>query len=295
MKPISQDSTTAIPRPPLEETKEPDRSFVVALVAEAFAIVRGFENWMPVIWRLLWGRLRRRPPALCLRTRSGPILTTLAGDRSWRTAVEVFGRSSYRLATMELPDAPTVLDIGANLGAFTLAVQAARPKALITAYEPSPAAFRLLQLNVAANHSSVTVTIHPVAVAGAGSAPAVVLVERPGDLCTSSILTDLLEQGSAADRIIVPCRSLAEVLAEFRHGVDLLKIDTEGAEYAMLCTTSPNHLRTVARIVCEYHPVPGHDFQELAMHLDTAGFMCLRHERASIAGQGLGWWVRRTG
>ncbi len=190
-------------------------------------VYRGFEHWLPVSWRLLMGRVRNHPPALRLRSRQGPILETLAGDRSWWICVEVFGRDCYRLAALRLPAAPTVVDIGANLGAFTLAVRAARPKAQTTSFEPSPTAFGMLVLSVRRNESSwARATLHQVAVTGSEAGPTGRLAERVGDRCPSSTLPD-----ASGDRLVneieVPSRSLATVLSSCPNGVDLVEIDSE--------------------------------------------------------------------
>ena len=289
------DDATASTEAPLVETQEtPHRHQALAILAEAASVFRGFENWLPVSWRLLVGRLHNRPPALRLRTRSGPILETLAGDRSWRTCVEVFGRDCYHLASLSLPAAPTVVDIGANLGAFTLAVRAGWPEAQIISFEPGPTAFGMLALNVRRNESSGgRSTLHQVAVTGLGAGPTVQLAERAGDLCTSSIFP-----GAAGETVVntteVFCRSLADILAGCPGGVDLVKIDAEGAEYDIVCTTPPAMLRTARQLVIEYHPLAGRSFEELAHHLRAASFWCSRRERSALPGQGLAWWERRA-
>ncbi|HVB13905.1 MAG TPA: FkbM family methyltransferase [Candidatus Dormibacteraeota bacterium] len=285
--------TTARTEVPLVETRETlPRHQALAILAEAVSVFRGFENWLPVSWRLLVGRLRTRPPALRLRARSGPILETLAGDRSWRTCVEVFGRDCYHLADLRLPAAPTVVVIGANLGSFTVAVRAAWPQAQIISFEPSPTAFGMLALNVRRNESNGgRSTLHQAAVTGLGAGPTVQLTERAGDLCTSSIFPGA--PGEAVDNTIeVPARSLADVLADCPRGVDLVKIDAEGAEYDIVCTTPPAMLRAARQLVIEYHPLAGRSFEELAQHLRAAGFYCSRRVRSALPGQGLAWWER---
>ena len=151
---MDQGSIPVAPAPCVETREVPHHNVALAILAEAIMVYRGFGNWLPVSWRRLVGRLRDRPPALRLRSRPGPILERLAGDRGWRTCVVVFGRDCYCLAALRRPVAATVVDIGANLGAFTLAVRAARPKAQIISFEPSPTAFGMLALNVERNRPS---------------------------------------------------------------------------------------------------------------------------------------------
>lgn len=289
---MDDDATSSAAAPFVDTQETSPRYYALAVLAEAVSVFSGFENWLPVSWRLLVGRLLHRPPALRLRARSGPVLETLAGDRSWRTCVEVFGRDCYHLSSLDLPPAPTVVDIGANLGAFTLAVRAAWPEAQVISFEPGPTAFGMLARNVSRNDGSgASTTLHQVAVTGSGAGRTVRLAERVGDLCTSSILP-----GAAGDPAVatieVPSRSLADVLADCPDGIDLVKIDVEGAEYDMICTTPPAILRTSRLLVIEYHPVAGRSFEELAGHLRVSGFRCVLRERSVLPGQGVGWWER---
>ncbi len=291
---MDHDSTPGTSAPLVETRSSAPRHWALAILAEAVGVHRGFENWFPVSCRLLVGRVFNRPPALRLRSRQGPILETLVGDRSWRTCVEVFGRDCYRLAALHLPPAPTVVDIGANLGAFTLAVGAVRPQAQIVSFEPSPTAFGILALNVERNESSRSaITLRQVAVTGAGAGPSVRLAERDGDLCTSSIVSGASGEPGVRE-VKVPAVSLADVLSGCPEGIDLIKIDAEGAEYDMVLTTPAATLRTAHQWVIEYHRVPGHSFEELARHLRVAGFTCSRLEHSALPGQGLAWWERRA-
>jgi len=109
---------------PRFETTEQRTSTLWSVLDEAVSVHRAFGNWLPLLAAIALGRAQGRPPALRMRVRHGPTLFTLGGDRSWWTAVECFGRDCYRLATVDLPPAPAIVDIGANIGAFTLAVLA---------------------------------------------------------------------------------------------------------------------------------------------------------------------------
>ncbi len=276
-----------------------------AVVAEARSIHRGFANWLALLGAIGVGRVRGCPPALDMRARAGPNMRTPAGDRSWWTAVECFGRDNYRLASCHLPPGPVVIDVGANIGAFALAVLALRPEARVAAYEASPLALATLRANVASNRAEGAVTVHHAAVTGLAEPATVWLYEHIGDLCTSSLLgpvtaSQIGEADAAglgipefgAERTEVPAIALSELLGSGPQEVDLLKIDVEGAEYAILEATPLHLLGKVRRLVLEYHRVPGHDIGELAERLGEAGLRWERHERSALPYQGMGWWVK---
>lgn len=170
-----------------------------------------------------------------------------------------------------------VIDVGANVGAFSLL--AASRKAIVEAYEPHPETFAFLQSNVA----SAAVTCHQAAVVG--QAPPDGHIElHLGDRDTQhSILGQ--EQRSTdelSESISVPAVALAATLGE---GCDLLKLDCEGAEFAMIESLTSDDLRRVRRIVAELHG----DQQQMGAfddRLRSEGFrvrrMPLEHERLAM-------------
>lgn len=108
---------------PRAETSEPAHQHLwQSVVREAVNVRQVFGNWLPLLAAIALGRLRARPPQLHMHLRHGPTLHTPGDERRWWTAVVCFGRNCYRLGTDELPSAPLVVDIGANIGAFSLAV-----------------------------------------------------------------------------------------------------------------------------------------------------------------------------
>jgi len=281
---------------PRVETTEPVREQVLgSVVDEIRSLRKGFANWPALCGAIAIGRMRGRPPALTMEVRRGPTLSTPGGDRSWRTAVEIFGRDCYRLARADLPPAPVVVDIGANIGGFSLAVLHARPQASIAAFEASPAALVALQRNIEANGAGGRVSVHHAAVTGPSEPDAVWLNEHVGDLCTSSLLEPNDGDGPSTHRVEVPARPLSAILASYPHGVDLLKIDVEGAEYEIIEATPPELFAKVRHMVVEYHDVPGRRVGDLAAHLHDGGMVWERQEHSALPNQGLSWWGQPAG
>ena len=117
---------------------------------------------------LLRGLTSRRDGDLVFRTRDGLRVTcpNVAGARV--PVYEVFAEDAYRLGwfTRDLRPAPRVLDVGAHIGCFSLAVAARHPGARIGAYEASPGTAAYLSGNVADNGLAGRVTAYNQAVAG---------------------------------------------------------------------------------------------------------------------------------
>lgn len=74
---------------------------------------------------------------------------------------EIFRGGSY--ARAELPDSPTVIDAGANIGMFALWVAHEHPGATVLAFEPIPELVDSLRANVRAAGIEAEVVVHPVA------------------------------------------------------------------------------------------------------------------------------------
>lgn len=128
---------------------------------------------------------------------------------------EVFG-GQYPL-NFQFTHAPVILDIGANVGAFTVACLQRWPEAQVHAYEPEPEIYVCLVGNVAGLSK---VRCHEGAVC-AGGGMRMFLEGRDNRLCGS--IVDCGRQAGVG-------REVRALNAELLPKADLIKIDTEGAE-----------------------------------------------------------------
>ncbi len=126
-----------------------------------------------------------------------------------------------------------VLDVGANAGQFAELARELGPHAVIHCFEPHPVAFAAL----AAQAESLGITAHPLALSDAGGEIEFFdYADEPGSQ-HASVYREVIEgvhQRPAAS-LRVPCTTLDEVAATLGLArLDLLKIDTEGHELAVL-------------------------------------------------------------
>lgn len=215
---------------------------------------RALRNGMVVAAVALFRPILRRMDAcltVCLQIdgTSQRFAVDCAGDvlSLW----EVWARRVYDVPA--LAQAETIVDAGANIGAAAAFFKARRPDCIVYALEPDPRTFGKLVRNV-------------------GAVPGIVLrrqaISSRDGLATFYSSRDSWDSsllGSAAslmpttpDRIVVPCVRL-ETLRREAHldGVDLLKLDIEGEEFAVLAAG----LDGVRAIVAELHfdLAPDHD------------------------------------
>lgn len=159
---------------------------------------------------------------------------------------EVLLRPTYTIPSTLTPR--TILDIGGNIGAASVYLTRQFPNATIHTFEPVPANLELLRKNVA---DYPKITIHPVA-----------LGSENGELTLFGSDNDdnfggfsFFDQGVNADRrMSVPIRHAQDYLDEQAiPAPDVIKIDTEGAEYSILKALRPSVLQRVQWIVGELH------------------------------------------
>jgi FkbM family methyltransferase len=195
---------------------------------------------------------------------------------------------------MALPASPVFVDVGANIGAFALDVVARWPLARGACYEPGFRAYGALASNIASNDRPGRVRVSRVAIVGWSGSATVDLFEHLSDSCTSTVVPERApDDASSIGRwVVVPAESLQAVLAQWPGGIDLMKIDVEGAEYDIILGTPVGALSAVRNAVIEYHAVAGHSVDELAERFASAGFVWRRWERSALPGQGLCWWAQ---
>jgi FkbM family methyltransferase len=138
-----------------------------------------------------------------------------------------------------------ILELGANVGYFTVqGARAAGPRARYVAVEPHPVSAGVCRANLDLNRVGSVELVTAAAVAGTGGPAAELRVPRD-QLATPTVAflgagTELPEpMGRHVTRTIpVPAVDVRSLLP----GVDLLKLDVEGQEHALLAA-SRDHLR----------------------------------------------------
>ncbi len=165
---------------------------------------------------------------------------------------EVFGQDVYRLGTLQLPPTPVILDVGAHIGAFSVAAHSHFKNARIIAFEPHPDNFVYLQRNapfVQAVNAAITNT------------------EGKAYLDSENRAASAYALGDRG--LVVETKSLRPYI-EREKRVDLLKVDIEGAERGVFEGLSPELLFKLDRIFMEVHRPE--DFSWFNAHFKANGF-----------------------
>jgi FkbM family methyltransferase len=156
-----------------------------------------------------------------------------------------------------------VVDVGGNVGFYAIYQASHSGNVRVLVFEPSPSAFRRLSLNMEINNIANTKLIN----AAVGSHCGTVNFAE----AQQSINCHVVEY-ERHETFEVPCLTLDVALKHFGvERVDVLKIDTEGFEQAVVAGAK-NTLSRVERIVLELHGRTDVEERSLDVMLRPAGF-----------------------
>ena len=152
-----------------------------------------------------------------------------------------------RLFCAILKPGMVVIDVGANIGYFTLlAARRVSPKGKVVALEPFPESYELLEKNVRVNECSNVIAVKLAAGARSGSHTLYVHERRNWNTLAK-------REGPIVGELSVQVESLDALLAR-EDRVDVIRMDVEGAEYDVLLGARKTLLRHAPLLVMEVHP-----------------------------------------
>jgi len=201
---------------------------------------------LPSLLRYGVWRLSGSQRSIRIRLRSGPRLELRPapyGDLFG--AHEIFVRDVYRCPYPEvLSSVHNIVDVGANIGLSCIYWAHNYKDAKILAFEPHPRHVQILKRNAQLNHLEDRLTLIE---AAAG--------QEPGEavLSDASLCSSLISPNDEKSGIRVPIVDLFKILEN--RTIDLLKIDIEGYEYAILQDKRLSSL-SAAVVVMEWHNTP---------------------------------------
>jgi FkbH-like protein/FkbM family methyltransferase len=230
---------------------------------------------------------------------------------------EIFEDRCYLRHGIQLPEAATVIDIGANIGLFSLFVRSRSPQASVYSFEPSPVAFRALQANCGAYGPQ----LHPfnVGVAGQRGSAALTFYEKSSvfssfhpdaeedrqairtvvanmvrdelkanDDPVDEYVDDLMVDRMSHQTFDCPLVSVSDIVRENAlKKIDLLKVDAEKCELEILRGIADEHWPLIDQVVVEVHDRTRRAVGEVQDILARQGFQCAVEEENLLTGSGL--------
>ena len=217
---------------------------------------------------------------------------------------EIFEAQTYLKHGIRLPDGATVVDIGANIGMFSLFVLSRCADPTIYAFEPAPQVYDLLKANCEAYGSR----IHPLNLGVSDRAKSALFTFYERSSVFSGFHADEGEDRAAIQAVVrnavrdeiavaadVVETVVAELTADRLRGtthecrlisvsdlirergidkIDLLKIDAEKSELEILAGIDDAHWPRIAQIVIEIHDRSQEAVKRVERLLTEKGYRC---------------------
>jgi FkbM family methyltransferase len=202
-----------------------------------------FRNILPLrMWpRYLIWHYAQRKPFRCKVQGGGEISIRPRPSHDYQTAVEIFSERMYE-CDLEPGSVRNIVDLGGNVGYSCLFWCEKYPNASVLTFEPHPTHCQLLEWHMGKNGFGNRVRL---VAAAAGVTDGVANFTNEDD--GSAIVQDM-----PAGSMRVPVKDVFQVLPDAP--IDLLKMDIEGSEYAIL--EDPRFDALAARTKCvllEWH------------------------------------------
>lgn len=188
----------------------------------------------------------------------------------------------------EMPSKPIIVDIGANVGYFGLYMLSQFSGARVFGFEPMPFNFKQLS-KYQKEYSNHDWKNFNQAVADHNNG----LTLYSSTLDQFSTMAGVFEADGRGEKIEVSTLTLTEVMeANKLDHIDLLKLDCEGSEYAILYSLSDQQFQNIHNFCIETHP--GHSGDQnhdaLKAFLKTKGYAL--NDKMNDDGTGYIWaWI----
>jgi FkbM family methyltransferase len=185
---------------------------------------------------------------------------------------EMFTENTYLRHGITIPEEAVVVDVGANVGIFSLFVKSVCPKARILAFEPMPHNLVALRKNLEL-HNATDVEVVPHGLSGTeGSATFTFYPNLPGNSTRypagkkrdrdaiadawGDAVGDQLYQGEES-QVTIERLSTALARRPDLERIDLLKVDVEGAELDVLEGVADEDWARIDQIALELQDTDG--------------------------------------
>jgi FkbM family methyltransferase len=204
-------------------------------------IVSILKNWPEVLLSKIKGE-----DFDTLSFRNGLTLRSPAKVRLEMIFHEVWVKKMYSPKGYEIKKGDVVIDIGANIGVFSIYAATQAEDVRVYALEPFPENCDWLKRNVEENELD-NVVVFEKAVSGDSKAKTLYVSD-------AWVGHSLNNQEESVGKIEIECVTLDD-LTQTVAQCDLLKIDCEGCEYDVLYNSSYSTFRKIRKIVGEYHDI----------------------------------------
>lgn len=185
------------------------------------------------------------------------------------TIDDVLIRGEYFTGNNEISDGDTIIDIGANIGAFSIVSAKKAKNVKVLSFEPTPTTFLRLKKNIEVNNLTSVVKPYNLAVAGEKGERKLFVNPNISGANTIAPYRENLEFIKSGDKFTVKTTTLEDVFRDNKiQKCGFLKMDCEGSEFEITKNTSKEIFDRIDYIAMEYHKNP----YEIGEKLTKVGF-----------------------
>lgn len=169
---------------------------------------------------------------------------------------EIFMSDVYSIHELAkgLNENSVVLDIGANVGFFSVLLLSKKNIKKIIAFEPIPVNIQTLKKTIAENKVlQEKLVLQEKAVTGQPMGDLTLFLDSEKELTENASVFSGFES-THAQKLVVPSISLTQIFQENNlNQVDFVKMDCEGSEFDILYNTDPSLLKKIKHMILEVH------------------------------------------
>jgi FkbM family methyltransferase len=244
---------------------------------------RKIKNWLRFVFNYAFGLVPDAPYVFRNRAR-----LRIGRGIDHVPIIEIFLREEYGVVA----DGAVILDLGANIGTFSIYAAMSARDVRVYAYEPMADFYRLMQENIRLNRLDRAVKCFNLAV-GADTRVRELFVESSTFFFPTLLAAD---DDRVSRSVRVQCTTLAEIFeSNAFERVDLLKMDCEGAEYEILYGTPARYFNGIREIRMEYHNLRTErcNVEALGIFLRSQGYEISMARATSTAQASGNLWARK--
>ena len=146
-------------------------------------------------------------------------------------------------------DKPIIIDIGANVGYFTIFCLSQLKNSKIIAFEPMKRNFAVLSQNLSTINSNPPLIVNKAVNDTTGS-----LILKFNNSMSITTSASLFDNSYGMDEEVVETTTLEDIFSGYQlPRIDVLKLDCEGAEYNIIYNTNKNVFAKVNCLALETH------------------------------------------
>lgn len=226
-----------------------------------FEITNTYKNWP--IWLLYKVGVINKKIKLYLRKG----VSFNVSERNNLETIDEVWRNKVQIREMELPKNGIIIDIGANIGAFSIMAANELESGVVLSYEPEDKNYSALQRNVSDNDLENKIKPIRLAVSNEAGESFLFLGKASGYHTLSP--SESANKFTDDKKQVIKTTSLENIFEENNIiNCAFLKMDCEGAEKVIILNTDIKYLRRISCMVIECH----NGYQEIINHLTENGF-----------------------